>query len=86
MNQIKKRVIQLENRLDVAAESETLETQMRAFERGKYGGPSVMSIVAAYKHRGEMPKSLPEPLRSWFRETSERKKPERSIQAVQDKK
>ncbi len=89
MNQIKRRVIRIENQLDATGESETLEAQIRAFERGRYGGPSVMAVVSAYYHRGEVPKSLqsmPDPLRSWFRENLERKKPERSIQAVQDKK
>ena len=76
MNQIKNRILRLENRLDTS-KPETLEDQKKAFELGKYGNLTTMAVVAAYREGGkDVLRNLPPLLADWFHETLRNKKKE----------
>lgn len=64
----KSRIEAIEGKLNLAAEAETLEAMMTAFNRGDYGEHSVMSIVAAIQSGGEQTvrETLPGPLADFF--------------------
>lgn len=64
----KNRIEVVEKKLNIAAEAETLDAMLTAFNRGDYGEHSVMSIVAAIQSGGEqiVKEILPEPLADFF--------------------
>ncbi len=52
MKELKRRISRLEGFMDSSRDPETLEEMLSAFERGEYGQPSVMALVASILSKG----------------------------------
>ena len=64
----KSRIEAIESKLNLAAEAETLDAMLTAFDRGDYGEMTPMSVVAAFMTGGEQTvrETLPGPLADFF--------------------
>jgi len=70
---VKKRIEKIESELGITGKPQTLEEMFTAFEQGKYGKLTLMSVVVALIHNEGIIKTfLPQELADYFKNSFEK--------------